>query len=78
MFPPNNNDRETDEDSVTEVDARSTCSGADPGFWQGGWLAGPQNISRRAAPRKIFGAVLGGYGGMLPQKIFKIESARLA
>ena len=69
MFPPNNNDRETDEHSVTEVDASSTCSGADPGFCQGGWLAGPQ---------KIFGAVLGGYGGMLPQKIFKIESARLA
>ena len=49
-----------------------------PGFCQGGWLAGPQNLSRRAAPRKTFKALLGGSGGMLPQKIFKIESARLA
>ena len=53
-------------------------AGADPGFCQGGWLAGPKKFSRRAAPRKIFGALLGGSGGMLPQKIFKIESARLA
>ena len=34
---------------------------------EGGWLA-----------PKILGAFLGGSGGMLPQKSFKIESARLA
>ena len=28
--------------------------------------------------RKIFGTLLGESGGMLPQNIFKIESARLA
>ena len=34
---------------------------------EGGWLA-----------PKIFGALLGGFWGMLPQKIFKIGSVRLA
>ena len=34
---------------------------------EGGWLA-----------PNTFGALLAGSGGMLPQKIFKIESARLA
>ena len=53
-------------------------TGADPEFCQGGWLAGPKNFLRRAVPRKIFGALLGGSGGRLPQKVFKIESARLA
>ena len=52
-------------------------TGADPGFCQGGGLAGPKNFSRRSAPRKIFGTLLGGSGGMLPHKVFKIESARL-
>ena len=57
----------------------TTCpSGADPGFCQGGWLAGPKKFSRRPTPRKIFGALVGGSGGMLPQKIFKTEIARLA
>ena len=45
-------------------------TGADPGFCQGGWLTGLE-------AQKIFGAFLGRSGGMLPQKIFKIESARL-
>ena len=45
---------------------------------QGGWLAGPKNFSRRAGPRKNVGALLGGSGAMFPEKIFKIESARLA
>ena len=53
-------------------------TGADPGFCQGGWLAGPKKFSRHAAPRKNFGALLGVSGGMLPQEIFKIETARLA
>ena len=39
-------------------------TGADPGFLSGrvaGW------------PQKFFGALLGGSGGMLPQKVFKID-----
>ena len=59
-----------------------TDTGADPGFCQGGWVGGwPQKLFQGAAPRKMFGALLGGLGasgGMVPQKKFKIESARLA
>ena len=45
---------------------------------EGGWLA-PKIFrgAQRTVPREMFGALLGG-SGMLPQKIFKIESARLA
>ena len=43
-----------------------------------GARAGLKSLSNRAATRKLFLAFLGGFGGMLPQKILKIKYLGLA
>ena len=42
------------------------------------WRLWSKNFSSRAGARKFFGPLVGGRGGMLPQKILKISVLRLA
>ena len=48
-------------------------TGADPGFLSGRVAGWPQIFFEAGSAKKIFGALLGGSGGMLPQKVFKID-----
>ena len=43
------------------------------GFLSGRVAGWPQKFFEAGSAKKIFGALLGGSGGMLPQKVFKID-----